>query len=374
MRKVSFFILYFIAASLLNSDQLFSMNSMNSFYDSDSEDESDYEYEGYDNLEFFGKEESECVVFYRGIHFATSIFEKEDRSKARKNCKAGEPIFSLATYDLAEVKCTNKDEKIKKKTLVPIAEGIKRFIMRQKRRDYFQERYSNNYNKFIWVLKAKTESKLKKNPQVSTSESFTHAGKYAFGKKFFCDDFKKLKPEYDMTGKPKHPYLGKIYVILVDVSNLEKLNPYFVVHGHANKKIKISNHFSNNILSEREVSFPGFIPGCCVVFEKAVRLPSFAGEYRKYYEQKYGMTKKSFENRKGKLRKKPDKTDPEASRKRVTTVNSLIEKVINHMAETLQEHVEEECSKNGVNIVYRGLGDGFVDKLPDLEDAKKKLV
>jgi len=177
---------------------------------------------------------------------------------------------------------------------------------------------------------------------------------------------------YREDGKPKHPYLGKVCVLLVDVSELSKLSPYFVVYAHANGRVKISTHFSNNILSEREVCFPGFVPGRCVLYEKVVRLPSFVGSYKAYYKEKYGITERSFKIIQGKLLKEPDKSDPETRRKRMVTVNNLIQKVILHTAKALQEHIEKECSKNKITIVYKGLTDGFVGKLPDINDVLSK--
>jgi hypothetical protein len=319
-------------------------------YDSDSEDEDDYEYEGCKSLQLSGKNKFKGVVLFRGIHFSPSIFGKKDRSRERRCCKADDSIFSLAVYDIASVKCTDRDKKVSSDVLTPIAEYVREQIIDLEDRDEFQQNYTNKYNKFLAELTDRYDVGSSENPQVSTSEEFVHAGRYAFGKKFLCKGVEKLKPEYDKTGKPKHPYLGKIYVVLMDISDKKRLSPYFVAFAHANKLIKVSSHFSNNILSECEVSFPGFIPGKCIVYEKAVRLPSFAGEYKVYYKKKYGITKRSFEIIKGKLTKTPKKTETEVVRKRGATVENLIKKVINHIDSVLRDHMIEECSKNEIKI------------------------
>jgi hypothetical protein len=328
-------------------------------YDSDSEDEYGYEYRGDRPLCFRGKKNCKALIFFRGIHFLPSIFSKKERSNARKIFEMGMPIFSLASYKRSQSKCTDRYTKGESQDLVSISLKMRdRIINFKNRRDKFQHLYINSYNKFIEQFKC--------NPIVSTSEIFRPCGKYAYGTKFSANGIKKLRPEYDKNGKPKHPYLGKVYVMLVADGDVEKLGGYFVVHAHKNKRIKVSCHFSNNILSEREVSFPGFIPGNCVVFEKPVRLPSFSGEYKKYYAQKYGITKRSFKIIQGKLQKDLDKTDPEAPRKKLATVDNLITKVIEHTAEMLKNHIEKECREKNIEIVYKSFDNGFSPELPKL--------
>ncbi|MFH1643818.1 MAG: hypothetical protein ABIA74_01455, partial [bacterium] len=276
------------------------------FSQSDSEDEENYKYKGCDNLKISGYQGKRCIVFYRGIHFSPNNFGKQQISKLRRSSEIEKPIFSTATYDLANLNIKediNLDDEEILNSLLTVSEELKKQInkLTKDQRNKFQQLYTNQYNKFHAQLK-NLGFKSNKNPQVSTSESFRHAGKYAYGQKFIGDGVKLLDPWYDENGKAKHPYLGKIYIILIDSSKIKELDPYFVVYGHANKKIKIFTHFSNNILSEREVSFAGFIPGECVVFEQIIRVPStITGEYKTYYESKYGLSKRSFSLMKNKI-------------------------------------------------------------------------
>jgi hypothetical protein len=332
-------------------------------YDSDSEDEDGYEYPDDRPLYFDEKNiEDNCtaVVLFRGIHFSPSIFNKEERSKARRLREDGMTIFSLVSYDRSKLKCTSRYGKGESKDLFEISKNIRSKIIKfGDKRHNFQSAYINKFNKFL--------ERFKGNPLISTSEVFQPGAKYAFGKIVSVPDGKRLKPEYDKNGKPKHPYLGKIYVILVATDDAEKLGAYFVACEHNSKRIKVSSFYAKNYLAAREVSFPGFIPGNCVVFEKPVRVPSFSGSYRKYYEKKYGITKRSFKIIKTKLTaKKPDQTDKEFAEKRLTAVDNFIKKIIQHNAKKLKNHIEEECKKNKISIVYKSFNDGFVSELPKL--------
>ena len=179
-------------------------------YDSDSEDESEYKYPGYDHLLIPEGHTQQCLVFYRGIHFSPSMFNKQQRSSMRRKCGAGEPIYSSATYDLAH--CQFAEEQKSTEILEKIAQGIKKKIIDLKERDLFQQLYTNRYDEFHHRLQDKFKFESQKNPQVSSSETFRHAGKYSFGCKFLGSGTEKLDPEYDYDGKPKHPYLGKIYM------------------------------------------------------------------------------------------------------------------------------------------------------------------
>jgi hypothetical protein len=341
--------------------------------DSDSEDAKGYKFTGYESFNFAGDHELKCMIFFRGMHFSSSKITKKQRSYLRRQTKSGNAIYSLAAYELANITPGDeiKDESIIKER----AMGVKKQISELKKRDVFQELYTNQFSKFNEQLKKHYSScefaqifkdfSFKKNPQISTSEIPKHCLKYAFGKKHFESDTKILDPEYSVYGKPKHPYLGKIYVILVALSDIPELNSYFVVHGHANKKINVYNHYNNDILSEREVSFPGFIPGKYVIFEKAVRVPSFAGSYKPYYKKKHGIIKSIFEKRQQEL-KSNDKT---ATTK---VVERIINKAIEHTGELLEAHIKKECNKHNITIYYKDLGDDYTAQLASTSESKNK--
>lgn len=158
--------------------------------------------------------------------------------------------------------------------------------------------------------------------------------------------------------------MGKFSVILISSSCIKELDPYFVVWAHANNLITISDFYARNILSEREVSFSGFIPSDCVVFSVNVRMPSFVGDYQDGYEKKYGITKRIFTIRKKMLLKAGN------AEGRQKTARTLLEDVIiPHLEVQFKKHVEEVCKKKKIVLVYKGLDGELKNALPSLVNA-----
>jgi hypothetical protein len=348
-------------------------------YDSDSEDEDGYSYQGLPHIASTVQAGSRCLFLSRGIHFARGSFSKADRSRIRRQNAAGKTLYASAAYDMAGVAVGSTESP---QAVEAAAARIKQLVgsLGQEQRHRFQQEYSNSYAGFHKRLGTRQMAGIfrrftsKKNTQVSTSECVLHSSKYAAGLKFLGNEVELLDPEYDAAGKPKHPYLGNLYVIMVNIDDLEQLKPYFVVHGHANNFITICTHFSRNILEEREVSFPGCIPGGYVVFSVPVRVPSFAGEYKSWYQNKYGISKRVFENKKraittGKA-KKGDTRGQEEVRK--IAVRGLLEKyIVPHLNEMVKAHVESECQERGIVLQYKSLlGEGFGPTLPALSLAR----
>lgn len=333
-------------------------------YDSDSEDEDDYAYPGIPALavpqELRG---SAAVALSRGIHFSPANFDRVKRSLMRRSDDAGAAICCSAAYDLAGQPLDSNDTDEVEQRAVEIQEQITQ--MDQASRDTFQEIYSNNYDGFHRRLGTPSDDGVfeqfesSKNPQVSTSEDFLHPAKYASGHKFFGAGVQSLDPQYDESGKPKHPYLGKLFVILATEEQIAEQDPYFVVHGHANDQVRIQDHFRKNVLSEREVSFAGLIPGDCVVLSIPLRVPSFVGNYKQWYLEKFGISKSSYLRRQTKIK---------AGNKE--TVKTLIDDVIlPHIAAKLKAHIAEQCAAHDIRLVFKQLDGSFGHALPALANA-----
>ncbi len=355
-----------IAVSLKGKNS--SEESCSNEYDSDSEDEDAYKFKGYKHLTFFDQHKAgeRCIVISRGIHFSPSKIDKQHRSTMRRHDDTGEPIFSNASYDQAHVEIGEEEhlQDVREKA-VALYEAISGFS--PKERNKFQEMYTNNYDGFHKRLGTCEEGGIfstfasQKNPQVSTSEDFKHSGKYAAGLKFLGTGVEKLNPEYDKTGKPRHPYLGKILMILINESMIGELDPYFVVWAYANNFIKVFTHYTKNILTEREVSFPGFIPEKCTVFCISFRVPSFEGSWHSWHIQKYGLTKRQYNMKKrilttGKVNKNDTRPAEEVRQKNTTL---LIEQIVTHLKEKLKSHVEQDCKSRGITLIYKDLHNGF---------------
>ncbi len=350
----------------------FKKTSVATEYDSDSENEEGYEYKGLAPLPISkDKCGKKCLALYRGIHFSPSNFSSQDRSVMRRSNDAGKAMYCSAAYDLAEQRLGDDPQSgVEEKAL-----KIKNRIIRQspEERHKFQQLYSNQYDHFHKCLKGNNEYDcilpgfpLNKNPQVSTSEECLHPGKYGCGLKFLGKDIEILDPEYDLSGVPKHPYLGKLFVILVSEDQLDELDPYFVVYGHANDDIAISNHFRKNVLSEREVSMPGLIPGNSVVLSIPLKVPSFAGDYKPHYEEKFGISKRSYSIRKGMI--------IEGNKETVKTL--LRDVILPHLAKKMERHIKEECKSKGINLIYKQPNGSFGQALPHLQnitDYRKQI-
>lgn len=340
-------------------------------YDSDSEDEKGYTYRGLPALTIpENKRGKKCVVLSRGIHFSPSTFDRRKRSQMRKANDAGKDIFCSAAYDLAEQPLDSNDTKKVKEKAIEIRDQITQ--MPEDDRNTFQQIYSNNYDGFHNRLGTDSDDGIfeefesNKNPQVSTSEDFIHPGKYASGHKFLGKDIESLDPDYDQSGKPKHPYLGKLFAILISEAQIAEFDPYFVVYGHANDYVTISSHFSKNVLSEREVSFAGLIPGDCVALSIPLRVPSFKGEYKSWYEEKFGISKSSYLRRQ-KLIKDGNQD---------TVKSLLMDVILPHMAEKMKAHIESQCAAQQIRLVHKQLGGSFGQTLPALANAtdyKKRI-
>lgn len=346
-------------------------------YDSDSEDEDGYEYKGFPGLDIPDACAGECIPLARGIHFSPTKFTKEDRSRMRRPDDPGIPAFSSAAYDLAGIPLGST-----KNTGAVLAKAleIRELITRMPEADRarFQQLYSNQYDGFHRRLGTNEGNGVfqpfqsKFNPQVSTAENFFHAEKYASGMKYLGADVELLDPEYDDKGKPKHPYLGKLFVMLVQKDKLEELDPYFVVQGHAADDITISTHFSKNILAEREVSFPGFVPGECTVLSVPIRVPSFVGDYKTWYQEKFGLTRRVYNVRKRMITTgaflKAEKRSPEVVKANAVKT-LLMNYVLPHVETQLKAHVKAECESRGIRLVYKQLNGTFGPSLPSLVNA-----
>jgi len=393
MKNLNYFYIFLSIAYLFNvapfaygmqKDDLPDIGALtiNDVYYSDSEDEEGYTYQGLPAFDFNHKRAKDCIPLMRGIHFTPSKFDREQISQLRRENDSRKAICSSAAYDLAGVPLGQDSDEV-----LEYAGEIRDQVIElsEEERNTFQQIYSNQYDKFHHCLGTNAEGGIfaqfesSKNPQVSTAENFFHATKYAGGLKYLGGDVHSLDPEYDAEGKPKHPYLGKVTVILADEDEIDDHLPYFVVHGHANDAITISSHYSKNILEEREVSFPGFVPADAVVVSLPVRVPSFKGEYKPYYQQKYGLSKRMYTIRKKILIEgkyfKGEKADPQAVKKK--TVHSLLNKVIlPHRAKQIQEHLQAQCQANNIHLVHKQLDGTFGDRLPSLvnaQDLKRRI-
>lgn len=171
--------------------------------------------------------------------------------------------------------------------------------------------------------------------------------------------------EYDANGKPKHPYLGKLYIVLIPTSELSNLNPNFILNLYATNKINISTHYSKDILSEREVTFHGSIPGKFVKLTLPIRVPSFNKDWHAWHEQKYGLTERKFKNRKNKILA----TDGDKE-KQFEIVTALENEIAQFMDQKLLESVRTTLQIQNSQRVWKNIHE-FTENIFTVEKAKQ---
>lgn len=129
------------------------------------------------------------------------------------------------------------------------------------------------------------------NPFVSTGDTPRHALKYAYGMKFYGEQKKhRLFPSWDKdTLRIKKPYSGKAYILLHSLVDYLADAPLHVPTLNSGGRIRVGDE----IVEERETTFPSYVPRERVVYEHIAKLPSF-DEYTGHHLEKYGLDEKDF--------------------------------------------------------------------------------
>lgn len=263
------------------------------------------------NLDNFAGED--VVVLFRGVHFLPDQFTEAQSLAYVNSQQVGNGLYSSASYEKANLPYNSnnfEDLKAHSEDVVmdinalyhtdPITIRDRAF---SRQRYAFQHLYSNNYQGFHAQMTNPAGEyapifenfPYQKNPLLSFSDRIHHPCKYGFGLKNYGAHNPRL-PEYNVAGYPRYPYMGKLYGIILDRAAIDEFMPMNVYKAHNAQELILSTHFRNDIFSEREISLPGYVPGENVVFEMPLQAPSFNHAYYPYYEKKYGLTEKRFDN------------------------------------------------------------------------------
>lgn len=284
-------------------------------YDQNPESDANYRYQKptiQGDLTDF--EDQKVIVMYRGIHFLSDKFTQQQRQDYSQTNHVNHAMFASAAYELAGEPLDSLNSDALQPHGQAIAQTINDLDFQDgctiNGREYwspryaFQELYSNNCSKFFQQLQAPVDVyapifdqfHFNQNPLLSFSDHIKHPGKYAFGLKNYGTN-QALLPDYDLQGRPHHPILGKLFGIVLDAAAVEELMPLNVKLAHDSGALKLYTHYSNDILSEREISIAGYVPAECVVFEMPLQVPSFhRATMPTYYSQKYGLTGCRYKN------------------------------------------------------------------------------
>lgn len=311
------------------------------FYDPNPELVCGYQYQKpkiTGNIDNFADEN--VLILHRGINFVTEQFTKDQRLAFIANSQVGRPMFCSAAYELANlnydsnnlVRLTEK-AKIISNTVNELNNDEIITINGMDFSNYryaFQHLYSNNCLGFFNQLNNPSgaykrvfkDLPFTKNPHLSFSDEPKHPFKYAGGIKNFGNNT-PLLPKYDLNGIPRHPILGKFFSVILDEAAVEEFQPLNVGEAHMCGELKLSTHYTNNILSEGEISVAGYVPAESVVFEMPFEVPNFYGEYKPYYSVKYGLTKTRYNNF-SKFFRDPSKSQEDRITKEKDLINGLI--------------------------------------------------
>jgi len=322
-------------------------------YDSDSEDEADYAHsfsrcsypEIRANTDDFPVDQSgkrPVQIFLRGISCDPS-FTKLQRSAIRRR-KAGEPIFSWQSYEIAGVNVGQENESGNCDLLEGVSDQV---------RDLWDKTVCRGESDSIvqaYVNTGQPAEPFSKIPFISTSDCQAidcktknyHVLKYAFGniksttaahKEHAGEEF-DTTDIYDLTGRPKHPYVGMIEVIMVAQNELESdpNNPVYVLCEQRDGNIKASWLH----LYHRIVSFIGSIPGKNVVCLIPIRWPSFvAGSYQPYHGKKHNLNVFNYTFYKRVLAR------PENDPERIKTIIELRDKLYKHTHDRISATIKK---------------------------------
>lgn len=284
-----------------------------------SDDECDILNKKAKNNDQLNLEESNAYfALYRGHHYIKILFT--DENKIEENLEHGDdesseqeaegiPLLSSAGYTLAGKKFLSPIASKEVKKYGDIIRTILKAFKRQSEEMYnkFHETYTNNhiqfhnylensnqiedplaksaFNKYITIFceEAKKaavpehwEKAVLRNPFVSFSATPRHAVKYAVGDKSYTGGKAViLTPDYQ-DGIPQNRYLGKTYIAVFQPRDIKDLEPTFIIDRHAQGDMEIINHYRNDILSEHEISFLGYLPEGYIKFSQPMEVPDFS--------------------------------------------------------------------------------------------------
>ncbi len=387
------------------------LSAYESQFSSDSED-SDYEYEEPVYSDFqekpsitreveemngqavLGEVQYGCfprffVPHFRGVHFFPSQ-DRKTRKRSRKQNEVGKNVYSSAAWELhnKEQESLERCGRIVQKTILGLKQkkqnsrgywsGARQFP------SYFEmhlQRYINSYQAYHKELKAvfnrkKSPAKslfrvfdFTSNPNLSTSDDPVLAVKYGTGMNKVFGDKNVLTPEYSVDGRPRHPYLGKAYILLHSPQDLHHSGAAHVVSMFAQDRISPQNAGSRNYLAGRETTFFGYIYGDQVVGKHIIRVPNFSLSYRPWMLKKYDLSEQRYNVLKNECSKLRTPEDQE----------SFLKKVLDHILtfegrgrdSRLMKVARKKAEEMGGLILHQGLEGEFTFEFPDLEKAKE---
>lgn len=207
------------------------------------------------------------------------------------------------------------------------------------------------------------------NPFLSTGDTPRHAIKYAYGMKFYGDlKDKRLFPSWNMEGKAKKPYSGKVYVLLHSLTDYLTDAPLHVPTLNAAGRIRVGNE----ILDERETTFPAFVPQERCVWEQVMKFPSFK-DYTHWHLPKYGLEEVDFQEYWEKIKNSHTPSDHANYYLESRPMDAWL---VNFSEVQLIEVARRLARRQGMILVYKGTDGGLCKELTPVlrtDEAEQNL-
>lgn len=195
------------------------------------------------------------------------------------------------------------------------------------------------------------ERKIVGYPHYATSDLPYHALKYAYGQKKVNGLTEwRLRPRFQMNGKPQHPYPGKIFISIFTPLQMYQHRMQHVAGMHNRRLIDLKG----TVAPERETGAPGGVEADIPFYEELLVIPSFE-QYNEDYAPKYGIDLNAYNKFKEEIASSFSHTNMmarDAIRKSVK--NNIIEKTLMPYKEKqLLALAENEAKRRGGYLIYR---------------------
>ena len=317
------------------------------------------------------------ICQYRGIHYFTNHFPSRKRRAHRKSfhlnrlSPAGCVYYMLAVpisvgnnFMLRESEAAEKADvtrnlfdRLQQTTMATIPQtraalgrAIKPF---QSELDRVVQGMANDYQGHQRLVKQAGDStyqqlnelKMYGYPCYASSDLPIHALRYGYGLKPIKGlvEF-GLRPEYDHTGRPRHSYLGKVYLSILSPLQMRCHHSTHVAGAHNRQFIQLKW----SIAPERETSFPGGIEAECMFYEELLTVPDFSVAYQDTFLHQYGLSLQQFNQFQDELRELRG-TDP----KIVKWEEQLLTCIGQHKEKQLLGVASAEAANRNGYLIYR---------------------
>lgn len=316
------------------------------------------------------------IAQFRGIHYYRKHFTKSQRRDHRETAHLNRIGAAPAAYHMSsltplqhqlsrESELKSNREKILKTFEDFKDTGKVEQYWHGKSKEFnnanemLQQRMSNSYAGYKEdtqqpqhpSTKILFERKIIGYPHYATSDLPYHALKYAYGQKKVDGLTEwRLRPRFQMNGKPQHPYPGKIFISIFTPLQMYHHRMRHVAGMHNRELIALKG----TVAPERETSAPGGVEADVPFYEELLVIPSFE-HYSEDYAHKYGIGLNAYNKFKEEIALSflhANLMTRDAIRKSVK--NKIIEKTLMPYKEKqLLALAEAEAKRRGGYLIYR---------------------